>query len=346
MPDIGLNETLQNLSRSINQQVAASINSIDVPEFHGLPHEDVYDFLKRFKIATLTLSDDYRCLAFNKSLKGAALTWAKATIKRHIIEANWSAIKAALYDRFGSPDRVLRYREDLTRLEFLEGQSTLMAYIELYLATYKKAFKNHQDSEVILSLRLNLPDKVVRGLNILDDSWSEYTEIQKFIDIVRRYESKILPYEVKTDLNGNSLSKESLNAMFEELRKAVNEDLNKHKEETKPEVQALAALAHSAPPEPQNDERHYYNRYSQPNNQYQRNYDNNNPSEQILQHNERKVHPKITPDSVTDDVASGAAQKVILEAYYARFGKPSSPCYFCQGDHLNRHCPLLSPNLN
>lgn len=351
MSDPGLNETLQKLSSSINQQAAASINSINVPEFRGLPDEDVYDFLKRFKMATLTLSDEYRCLALNKALKGAALTWAKATIKKLIIEANWSAIKAELYNRFGSSDRVLRFREKLAKLKFLEGQSTLMAYIELYLATYKKAFKVQQDSDVILSLRLNLPDKIVRGLNSLDDSWSEYTEIPKFIDLVKRYEAKILPYDAKINQNGNSLTKETLYSMFKELRGAINEDLKKHKEEIKPEVQALAALAHSSSPKPQRNERYQYNRYQRPNHHYQRNYkrpryDNHNSSGQWQRNGDHRAHPAIAQQDMGKDLASGAEQKDRLEAYYARFGKPPAPCHFCQGKHLNRHCPLLSSNLN
>lgn len=250
MSDSGLNETLQQLSTSINQQAAASINAIDVPEFSGLPNEDVYDFVKRFKMATLTLSDDYRCLSLNKALRGAALVWAKASIKKLIIEANWQAIKAALYDRFGSSDRALMYRDKLAKLRFLEGQSTLIAYIELYLATYKKAFKTHQHSDVILSLRLNLPDKIVRGLNSLNDSWCELTELPKFVELVKRYESKVLPYENRVDTSENSLTKETLYSMFKELREAINGDLEKHKKKMKLDLEALTESTDSQSTQP------------------------------------------------------------------------------------------------
>lgn len=255
MADPALNETLQKLSASINQQAAASINSIIVPEFRGLPEEDLDDFLKRFKMATLTLSDEYRCLALNKALKGAALIWAKANVKELITTANWSAIKTALYDRFGSPDRILRYREKLARLKFIEGESTLMSYIESYAAIYRKAYKEYKDAELILSLRLNFPDKIVRGLNGLNDSWTEIQTMKDFMELIKRYELKILPYETKTDSDGNSLTKENILSMFNEFRDAINEDLKKQKESLKPEIEALAAIALSFRNIPQQAER-------------------------------------------------------------------------------------------
>lgn len=288
MADQQLNETLQKLSGSINQQAAASINSISVPEFKGLPEEDVYEFIKRFKMATLTLSDEYRCLALNKALRGAALIWAKANIKHLIVAADWSTIKKALYERFGAPDRVLRHREKLVNLKFIEGQSTLIAYIESYIDLYRKAYDEYKDADVILSLRLNLPPKIVGGLNSLNDRWTELRSLSQFLDLIKRYETKILPYEPKVDQNGNSLTKETLYSMFKELRGAINEDLKKYKEEIKPEAQALAVLAHSPPPKPYRNERPSYNRYHQSNNQYQRNYkrpryDNRSPPRQSHQ---------------------------------------------------------------
>lgn len=230
MPDTALNETLQKLSASINQQAAASINSIIVPEFRGLPDEDVYKFIKRFKMATLALTDEYRCLALNKALKGAALTWAKATIKGLIIESNWSAIKTALYERFGSPYRFLAYREQLSKMEFIEGQSTLLAYVELFVVTHKKAYKERDESDVILELRLNLPDKIVGGLNGLNDKWTELKNVSDFMDLAKRYESKFMSYDIKDELNVNSLTKDTLSTMFGEFRHEINDDIRKHSE--------------------------------------------------------------------------------------------------------------------
>lgn len=34
----------------------------------------------------------------------------------------------------------------------------------------------------------------------------------------------------------------------------------------------------------------------------------------------------------------------LAEAYYKKHGKPPSPCWFCQGDHYNRHCPYQTLN--
>lgn len=348
MDDSMLNETLQKLSASINQQAVASINSINIPEFRGLPEEDIYDFLTRFKVATFTLPDDYRCLALNKALKGAALIWAKSNIKNLITEAKWREIKSALYDRFGSPDRTLNHRQKLSKLKFNESSSTLMAYIENYIATYRKAFRDHKEQDAIQSLRLNLPDRIVKGLNYLDDGWSELRNIKEFLDLVKRYETRIMPFETRSESGNSSLTKEVLQSIFKEFRDSINEDIKKSKEENQSETKALGAMMHAAPEKRFNNDqkRDYHPRYQ---NNYNRRFTYKKPryeysqSKPMLHGNQSR--PAIEGKDKTDP-SNQSDPNNFVNAYYAKYGRPPGPCYYCQGIHLNKHCPLVSTNLN
>lgn len=222
-----LNQTLQMLSASINQQSASSINNLNVPEFSGLPNEDIYDFMKRFKLATLTLSDGYRCLALNKALKGAATIWAKNNIKELMANSKWTEIKTALYKRFGSPDKVLRNREKLANMKFDERTSTLRSYIELYATTYKKAFHSHNESDAVRSLKLNLPGRIINGLNHLNDQWPDFTTFDDLFQLVERYETRIMPYEPTNESSGSLLTMESLQLMFRQFREMIRKDVEK-----------------------------------------------------------------------------------------------------------------------
>lgn len=368
MEDLGLNETLQKLSTSISQQAVASINSIVIPEFRGLPDEDIYEFVRRFKVATFTLPDDYRCLALNKALKGAALVWAKSNIRKLIIDAQWKDIKTALYNRFGSPDRILGYRERLSKLKFIVGASTLTAYIETYLDMYKKAYKEHKERDAIKALRLNLPDRIVKGLNLMNDEWSEFEKLSDFLDLVKRYETRIMPFESKSESGTNSLTKETLQSLFKEFREVINNDLRKQREEKAPEIKALGAMAHSAPQKRSDYDRPRYsnqrNQNFHANNNYRHdNYRNNNyksnsfkkarydqaynpkPMLPVNQNNGRRAIEDKDKTQAANPSGSSRPNDFI-SAYYAKFGRPPGPCYYCEGKHLNRHCPLLAKDLN
>lgn len=345
-----LNETLQRLSASINQQAAASINSISLPEFSGLPNEDIYDFIERFKLATLTLSDGYRCLALVKALKGAAVIWAKANVKNLIADAKWNEIKLALYKRFGHPDKVLRNKEKLAKLQFVEGTSTLISYVELYSTAYKKAFREHSETDVIQSLRLNLPDRIIKGLNHLNDSWSDLTTLKELFQIIERYETKIMPYEQRNETTGGSLTKEALQVMFKEFRDVIKEDIKNQKDKRNEDADAkgLALVAHSS----HNPPKHNPMRY---NHQTERNYFRGNDykrprMDKRYQFNRVQPQPHQANRQAIQDNVRNADQdkrdpKGYRSAYYHKFGKPPGPCYYCNGDHFNKHCPLKLDDL-
>lgn len=199
-----LEDAVANLNQTITQYQALKAMTIPVPEFKGLPHEDVFEFLKRFKIATLSLNQKFKCLALNKALVGPAHLWAKSGIKNFISNEDWKSAKKAIIDRFGPPNQELRYQERLTKMRYDPKVTTLMSYIEDYANCCKKAFDQVRDQDVIRSLSLNLPKDIIRHLNMLSDHWESLESINAFYALVRRLETKILPYEAKDENDGET----------------------------------------------------------------------------------------------------------------------------------------------
>lgn len=393
MEDPALNSTLDKLSASIDQQAISSINNLIVPEFRGLPDEDVCEFLSRFKMATIALPENHRCLALNKALKGAAMTWAKSNIKSLMASANWKSIKRQLIERFDHPDRTMRYRERLSKLKYDPDSTTLTSYVEAFTTLYRKAHRSNNseeslvDSDAIRALKLNLPDRVVRGLNYLDDKWMDYTNIADLIKSIRRYETKILPYEDKEESTSSPITKDELLSVFKELKSLkdqVKTDLEKHREHISTGAKALATITAQAiqsnshgnqsvsKEQSQANQAHHnyrrYNNYSKSNN-YQNNRRPNVPYRQNYHNNKRpRVEQTNNSKQVSDQTKSSEValpaitqsesavnktsstdnhdQNQLVSQYEAKYGKPPNPCHICQGNHFNRHCPLLLADLN
>lgn len=349
-----INATFTKLSDSLLQQAALSINSVQVPEFHGLPDEDVEEFRNKFELATLAFTDQHKCLALKKALKNAAFTWSEANLRDHIARADWTRIKALLVERFGPADQKLHYRKKLSTSKFEIGKTTLMAYVEGYLATYAKAFPNYLPNDAIHSLRCNLPDQIIKGLNTLDDSWVSLDDLTKFYALVSRYEKNILAFEQKEDANSQAATQQQLKIIIEELRARSAADAKKA-EEAKQTV-ALAAIDHQTPSKPSEETKYQYsnqrprynnskgykrhefqsrrNDYSNKRFKFNRNYQNNNQSN----HNDSRNNSQQSNNSYSREEQS--------KAYYARFGDKLDDCKFCGGKHLHKHCPTLRNDLN
>lgn len=372
MSETHINETLNKLSDSLTQQATASINNLIVPEFRGLPDEDVCEFLARFKMATLTLPSNHRCIALNKALKGAAMVWAKSNIKTLMNSCDWKSIKTKMIERFDHPDRKLRYRERLSKLKFDRETSTLMSYVELFLELHNKAFglkksTNQEITDAVQALRINLPDQIVKGLNTLEDKWTEYKNSEELINLIRRYELKIMPYESKYEQSGPTLTKNELVDMLKELRDQVRSDMEKQKEELTVQTKALATMV-SQPSQPsqtsnqaQQSTKREFNSFN-PNQSYRRSYRNQYQFNRFKRPRfEPKDNPKQIESSGRKDTSNvdnkvedhrnvsstpNEERDMLIAAYTAKFGQPPSTCELCQGAHHRKHCPLLVDNLN
>lgn len=346
--------TMLKLAESMNQHTASALTSIQVPEFKGLPYEDVHDFLKKFKVATLILNDEMKCLALQKALIGAAHNWSKNTIKGLLASGNWRAVKRALVERFEEPDRHSRYHERLEKLKFSPGDETLISFVEKFADCYRRAFKDPDDEAIITGLKLKLPGRVLRALNILNDDWTSLKSIDEVYKLVRRAEAKILPFEGAQE-EEDKLTASTMAKLLADFKKSLTEQNNPEKPKPVADENALAAIR-------------YDNNFRKPSNNlttdqsqqvngqlpnYQprpRNYGRREPPVGQYKYNRERRQAGYPYPSRGPNEAQGFSSndtprsKELREAYYQRYGHPPGPCQLCSGEHYNRHCPLVNLN--
>lgn len=346
-------ETLNRLSETLDRYAASAISTIPIPEFKGLPGEDVFEFIQRFKLATLTFSEELRCLALNKALIGSAQIWAKESLKSLIKAGHWKPVKKALIDRFAAPDQELRHQQKLMKMKFDDTKGSLTSYIEEYAACYRKAFTNAMDPDIIKSLSLNLPPNIVRHLNILSENWVEFGTMSLLYSLVKRLESKILPYETIQE-NKDRVCIAELSKTLIEMQATLKASLDK-KEEPKSDKSPEEAIAlvgrvnnyeHRQGPEryqmplkrPAPYERPDYQLRSRRyvlDRRPQAFHGNNQQGNQLDQPPPYRMLP-IQPNG--DPNSQSVNQDALKAAYERRYGKPPGPCYICGGEHFNRHC--------
>lgn len=327
-----LNSTLRKLDSTLEQQTAAAVSSMNLPFFAGAAQEDVHEFLGKFKLATFALSDQHKCLALNKSLCGTANVWAKANIKSLIQDGNWKSIKRLLIDRFGSSDTALRYRMKLNEMNYDANKSTtLLGYVEMYLKAYSKAYLNQNVQDGILSLKINLPNNIIKNLNMLDDKWSEYQNHGELFALIKRYEKNILPYESSEEHKDKYLNGKLIMDMLSQIRKERLEDAK----ETKA---ALAVMAVSKSTEKPMDLNRY--RYQNPKFKY---FKRPNYSRESRNDNQR-YDPKRPRLDASQALATIKELKISDQPSTSKdraqeFKVPPYPCRFCNKMHYHRDCP-------
>lgn len=316
---------LRLLSETISQQCSVSLNNISVPEFSGLPNEDVHSFLKKFKTSTIGLSVELKCQSLRKALKGTAEIWAKCHIKEDILSANWKTIKNKLISRFSDPDRAQNCRRRLNKMTFKDSESTLLGYTEAFIDCYNRAYPGHKPEDAIHAIELNLPTKIIGHLNQLDHDWNEYTDLSQLYSLIRKLETKILPYETKVETPAPSIV-DAVQKMLKEFR----DEVVKQKEESQPEVAQIALLD-------------------------QRNWRNNSSAHQCRLRDDSKRHnneyhqsgdlsvkkPRLSGDEI-DKPGRNKDDKIsyLIERYRTKFGNVPGGCFICGQPHWKRHCPL------
>lgn len=325
-----LNQTLTKLYDSLGQHSAAALINIKVPNFAGSPGEEVNEFLKKFKMATLTLNNELRCLSLDKALIGSARIWAKKNIKEELKTGNWPEAKAKLRKRFLPPDEIHRHLEKLSKMKYDPKETTLSSYVEVYADLYNKAYNSAPDKDVIRGLRLNLPSEILRHLNVLSDSWMDTESLEQFLSLVQRVERDILPYDKKP--SDDTAKFETLTAAIKELRESLV--ANKQQVQNLPteSVEVVAAVSGTSGQRwnQSNNKRPYHESdgYNQRGNRYSKRFNNNSRPNGNRQN--QSMEPK--PVSQLD------------KEYAEKHGKPPGPCYTCGGNHYNRHCPYTALN--
>ena len=273
--------TLSKLAESINQYAASSVTSLNVPEFSGSPTEDVKEFVGKFKMATITLSDEMKCLALNKALIGSARIWAKENIKSELTTGNWKTAKKALKQRFAGLDTDLKDLEKLGKLKFVPEEETLISYLEKYSAYYRQAHREAKDLDIIRSLKLNLPRNVIRGLNMVNDEWTNLKEMKDLYTLARRVEDKILAYE-NLETQSNATKAEDIANMLKELKELLRTKQESNEQQQK-SLETLAAMNRA---NIQTNNQYRYN--NGPSNKYRGHYNGfrgyNNDNQQLKNH--------------------------------------------------------------
>lgn len=345
--------TLQKLTQSMNQYAASAVSGLNVPEFSGKIEEDVRDFVRRFKLATITLTDEMRCLALEKALHGTAYVWAKNNIKTLLRSGDWKAAKQALVERFQPPNAELKAHEQLSKLKFNPKLGSLQSYIEDYHNCYKKAYKTCEDSAVITQLKLNLPNNVQRSFNVLNDNWTSFSKIKDLLELAKRAEEKILPFEQPDE--GNKLDAITLKEILKEFKDSLvsKKDAEPQSVAEKP-VENLA-LIHKDTPNNNNGQKNmtgfaprrgpYYpypyrsRNPFRPRSEYRGNYTDQNMNQQRTESGYNPEVPDKDPKSTNKRNENPA-----YEVYKAKYGEPPSPCDTCSGKHFHRHCPYKMLN--
>lgn len=245
-----LNETVGHLkdhlrisNESATQSSNISLNFLKVPEFRGRPDEDIVEFLSNYERATSLLNDEQKCLALPRALFDAAATWAES-VKKDITAGKWKKFKKSLIERFGDPNIELRYRQKLSSMKYNSREATLLSFVESYVSLYSKVFPGHRSNEVIQSLRLNLQPKIVKNINLLDDNWVHYEDLDDLYKLIRRYEINIKPFEETDNEHAKHLNIEGFGKMLTEFKKEIVQIVNtsKEKQETN-----LAIMKHENP---------------------------------------------------------------------------------------------------
>lgn len=336
-------DSILKLGESIDKYAASAISTVPIPQFKGLPNEDIHEFLSQFKLATIMFTDEVRCLAIYKALAGSAHTWAKENIKVLIKDGNWKAIKKLLIERFSGLDQQLRYQKKLLKMNFDSSKSSLLSYIEEFVCVYRKAHTQAKDCDIIKSLSLNLPPQIIKHLNLLSDLWTSLDDLKQIYTLVRRLEEKILPYEdaeAKRD-KANLADVKMMLKELQESQKKLLEAQNSPKKDSS--VEAVAAIGKISPPKQPNERVTPYGQQNsgsyRPNRgRYRGYYNGNNFGRQVVPQSQFKP---MLPNS--DEPSKNKTQKheELKAAYEAIHGKIPGPCYHCGGDHFNVHCPYL-----
>lgn len=342
-------ETITKLCETINQgQQITAISGLTIPEFGGLPGEDVGEFLNKFKTATFTLSDELKCIALRKAFTNPARIWAKDSLKHLITAGDWKAAKKAIQDRFQAADYQERYLEKLTNMRYDPKVITLRSYIETYAACYKKAHKTATDKEIIESLAQNLPNNIKHTLNLVSETWRNMTALESLYPLIKRVEQTILPYAPVEQEPTEKLDVTTMSKLLKQMQEEFKKDcLDKFKAEVKANnEEAIAAIGRFQ----------YQNQSTNqvyPRNNYYGNRGNRRDSTQMDNNNQnqqrRPPQPGANNQSGSDQINRSDGMRPSIQslqaAYEQKYGVPPGPCRHCGQKHFNRHCPYINNDL-
>lgn len=319
---------------SLKNSIYLSLSLSNLPEFHGLPNEDIDDFLKKFSRATTALPYDQKCLALKKALVGDASIYLKTYLKGELLRGDWKSVKDSLRKRFSQVEPNLMYRTELNKMTFDQKKSTLLGYVDRYANLYRKIHSEAKDDELIQDISLNLGKKIILKLNQLSSDWKSLNNFEIFRSLISRLERDILSLEgdtmSETTLELANTVNQLVTSALQTPIKGIQDILGQlsKKAKSEPEIENVAAVKYGGYPDRSDD---------RPRQGYGKRKDRQWDSD--------KDHQNMKEDDEQVEWSLVRRGKELRQAYEDKFGPLYGPCFLCGGHHFRRHCPLAPNNL-
>lgn len=309
----------------LRESIYCNFNLLNLPEFRGLPGENIDKFLHDFSRATTTFTPERKCLAIKRSLTGDAGFFAKSYLKPDLVTGKWKEVKEALRNRFSPIDRELMSRTELRNMVYNKDTATLLGYVDRYANLYRKVHPKAEDRELIGDLALNLGAELVRKLNQISPGWQSTVTFESFRALISRLEKDILAYESTKSVTPaeimNVVNKTVLAAIEEPMKDIRNLIESAAKKPDEAVEKTLAAIHHS---QGYRGARRHFKRKD-------RDWD-----DRTSKSNQRPKHS----GEVNDRNDKTSRLQDLKKKYEDNFGRLNGECFTCGGFHFKRHCPL------
>lgn len=231
---IDLNETAQDLSRSIDQLVNRfSVVGINVPRIDS--YKDIFEFVNEFETVTATLPDDQSMKLLVKAFPpGRLRTWYDRELKALIDQGTtWSIVKPKIIQRYSDTEDRDRHLKRLQGMKFIDdGQHKLFDYVEELLYSFDKAFEGCGDGTKIGYVKNSLPSSVSQVL-IHNNDYNNATTLEPFMRSIRQFDKSRL-VSSNDEQTSHKISTNELTSILKELVKEI-----KHSSDSKPKVAAM-----------------------------------------------------------------------------------------------------------
>lgn len=341
----------QDVSRSVDQLCnQMSLVNVKIPRYNSC--SDVFEFIAEFETATIGLGDEQRHVLLNKAFPpGCHRPWYETELKPLIEKKSpWQNLKNQIINRFSATEDRDRHIARIRELKFdPDGRQNLLDFVEELLYSYKKAFPSETSPDsCIRYVKAAMPQSVRSTLSVNPD-FREATTEEKLKKSVQQYD---VSRSTTTIAKPNDrLVSQELASLLKELMASVN----KQGEATRSAI--VAALQTNSN---YHQERYNSDRYERNKSPPRNNYPTRRTPSPVYQrrrspspnyYRQRNISPskvyELKAESSKDynqPIKDGKFQvgeheeAFSSKAYYARFGKPPTPCGNCNYWHWSRHC--------
>lgn len=169
-----MDDTFTASIEGFNRTLQTAFFDKKVKTFDGVSGSDPEQFIKSIEESTPDVRDEAKCSLFKRKLSGAAETWAKLYLEDALKNAAWPAVVQAFLDRFSPTDKDHQLRKKSANMTLDGYKYGLRSYVEEYYYVYKMVHMNANDNEIIRSLNVNLPSRIILQLNKASNSRTIY----------------------------------------------------------------------------------------------------------------------------------------------------------------------------